>query len=178
MVYSTYRARRPLRIGDDTRQPGQLVPEAQTWFRVDHLVHSGHLTKVVVEDEEFDQAVEKYCPDLIEVLYPKEIDMEDAAAKKAAAAQALRVGDPQSLSQQLAAPPHAEDPSVSDEAAAAALAADGVGDEEVTVEGAHEEFVSDAATQADEHQAPADEDANTHTAPEDTKAAKKAAKKK
>lgn len=179
MVHSTFQARRALKIGLGVRQPGQLVPEAQTWFRVDHLVHSGQLTRVVVEDEQFDQAVEEFCPDLIEVLYPKEIDVEDNAAKQAQLVQSERVSNPSSLSEHLAAPANTEDPSVSDEAAAVALTADAADDEEVKVDGAHEEFVSDQVPDTDEatHQAPADEDANTHSAPEDEAKADKAAKK-
>jgi hypothetical protein len=186
MVHSTFQARRALKIGDSVRQPGQLVPEAQTWFRVDHLVHSGQLTRVVVEDEQFDQAVEEFCPDLIEVLYPKENDMEDNAAKKAEFIQAERIKNPQTLSQQLAAPANTEDASVNDEVAATALAVDNEGDDKVEIEGAHEEFVSDAAKEA---QASADEEAEAQDEPgqvvgvtrvtetEDTKDESKAAKK-
>ena len=127
MVHSTFQARRALKIGDSVRQPGQLVPEAQTWFRVDHLVHSGQLTRVVVEDEQFDQAVEEFCPDLIEVLYPKEIDVEDNAAKKAQLVQSERVSNPSSLSEHLAAP-------ASDEAVATAPPADASDAQEAEVE--------------------------------------------
>lgn len=68
MVYATYRARKPMDIGLNKRMPGDLVPEAASWFRPQHLVHSGHLVPEVVEDGVFATAVRKFCPDLVETL--------------------------------------------------------------------------------------------------------------
>lgn len=62
----TYQARYRLLIGESWREPGQLVPEAVTWFRVDSLVHHGRLIKVEVTADEFDAAVAQYSPDLAE----------------------------------------------------------------------------------------------------------------
>ncbi len=53
----TYLVRKPVKVGDETRQPGELCPEAATWFRVDHLVHSGFLLRVERTDEEIAAAV-------------------------------------------------------------------------------------------------------------------------
>lgn len=60
----TYQARYRLRIGESWREPGELVPEAVTWFRVDSLVHHGRLIKVDVADDTLAAAVARYCPDL------------------------------------------------------------------------------------------------------------------
>lgn len=64
----TYRAKRPLKMGLTTRNPGELVPEASTWLRVDNSVHSGFLAEVYIPEEEFAEAVNKYCPELAEKL--------------------------------------------------------------------------------------------------------------
>lgn len=62
----TYQARYRLRIGESWREPGELVPEAATWFRVDSLVHHGRLVLIDVDDADLDAAVARYCPDLAE----------------------------------------------------------------------------------------------------------------
>lgn len=49
---NTYRVRRPIKVGEGKLPPGALVPEAITWFRVDHLVHAGFITFEHVEDDE------------------------------------------------------------------------------------------------------------------------------
>jgi len=104
MVHSTYQARRPMKIGTEFRQPGELVPEAETWPRAQHLIHSGRMVAVVITDEEFADAVEKFCPDLADVLL-EGIDMEDLAAKRALARQGRMATDPgTTLAETLAAP--------------------------------------------------------------------------
>lgn len=67
-MIKTYRARRPQTIGASDRNPGELVPEAHTWFRVDSHVHTGYLTEEFISEEEFVVAVQKYCPELTEQL--------------------------------------------------------------------------------------------------------------
>lgn len=60
----TYEAGRILDIGEGKRQPGELVPEAHTWFRLQNLVHTGYLLSVEVTTETFNKAVQQYCPEL------------------------------------------------------------------------------------------------------------------
>ena len=62
----TYEAGRILTIGDSYRQPGELVPEAVTWFRLMNIVHMGYLKSVEVSIADFNAAVQKYCPELAE----------------------------------------------------------------------------------------------------------------
>lgn len=126
MVYTTYRARKPMDIGDTKRQPGELVPEAQTWFRVQHLVHSGHLVPEVVEDDDFEKAVRQFCPELSDQLIGSEMEKKmatDKAAQDAFEANQRMAANPRTeLEQRHAAPPsNPEDPSNSDVAAKAAL---------------------------------------------------------
>lgn len=64
----TYEAGRILDIGEGKRQPGELVPEASTWFRLQNLVHTGYLISVEVSAETYREAVQKYCPELAEEL--------------------------------------------------------------------------------------------------------------
>lgn len=59
----TFLARKPLKIGYEIRQPGELVPEASTWYRVDSLVHSGFLVRVERSDEEILAALRKHKVD-------------------------------------------------------------------------------------------------------------------
>ena len=61
---NTYRVRRPIKVGPDRRDPGELCPEAIAWFRVDHLVHAGFLVWEHVEDDELLAAL-SYCPELL-----------------------------------------------------------------------------------------------------------------
>lgn len=63
-MVSTYRAGRILDIGEGKRQPGELVPEAVTWFRLENLVNLGYLQSTEVSVETFAEAVQKYCPEL------------------------------------------------------------------------------------------------------------------
>jgi hypothetical protein len=60
----TYEAGRILDIGEGKRQPGELVPEAHTWFRLQDLLHTGYLISVEVTARTFAQAVNKYCQEL------------------------------------------------------------------------------------------------------------------
>ena len=46
MVDMTYVALKPLRIGGQRREPGELVPEAATWPRVSAWVDTGRITVV------------------------------------------------------------------------------------------------------------------------------------
>ena len=66
-MVATYRARRRLQMSSDTwREPGELVPEAHTWFRLDSYLHTGHIVEAEVDEAEFRQAVREYCPQLAE----------------------------------------------------------------------------------------------------------------
>lgn len=62
----TFEAGRILKIGEGYRHPGELVPEACTWFRLQDLIHTGYLISVEVSEKTFKNAVQKYCPDLAE----------------------------------------------------------------------------------------------------------------
>lgn len=68
MVKTTYRCRRPIDIGLSKRMPGELVPEAETWYLVDHQIHVGNLVEAIVEWDEYTEAVQKFCPELAERL--------------------------------------------------------------------------------------------------------------
>lgn len=46
MVDMTYVALKPLRIGGQRREPGELVPEAATWPRVSAWIDTGRITAV------------------------------------------------------------------------------------------------------------------------------------
>ena len=48
MMRITYYALRPLQVGDDMRQPGDLVPEAAVWPFLSGYVRDGHLAPVLV----------------------------------------------------------------------------------------------------------------------------------
>ena len=63
-MYKTYRARRTQLIGTAHRFPGELVPEAITWFRVESNVGSGYLDEVEVPGAELMAALAKYCPEI------------------------------------------------------------------------------------------------------------------
>lgn len=67
----TYRARRRLQMQPgvwreplDADGPGDLVPEAHTWFRVDSWLHTGYLEEADVTEDEFRDAVAEFCPDI------------------------------------------------------------------------------------------------------------------
>lgn len=62
MSVQTYAARYRLFMGDSWREPGELVPEAHLWFRVESYLHQGRIVEVEVSDDEFRQAVQRYCP--------------------------------------------------------------------------------------------------------------------
>jgi hypothetical protein len=68
---NTYRAARTLKINGEKRWPGQLVPEASLWLRVGNFTHTGYLKEEQVPENEFDQAVQEYCPDLADRLAEK-----------------------------------------------------------------------------------------------------------
>lgn len=128
MVYATYRARKPMDIGDTKRQPLELVPEAQTWFRVQHLVHAGYLVPEVVEDNDFETAVRQFCPELSDQLIRSEMEKkmtQDKAAQDALEANRRMVENPrEELANRHAAPEgNPNDPSNSDVDAKAALQA-------------------------------------------------------
>lgn len=63
-MVKAYVANRFLKIGTETREPGELVPEAPTWNTMMHYVHMNHLLQIEVSQSEYDEAVAKYCPDL------------------------------------------------------------------------------------------------------------------
>jgi len=41
-----YVAKRPIKIGEEIRQIGDPIPEADEWLRVESWVRNGHLTMV------------------------------------------------------------------------------------------------------------------------------------
>ena len=51
----SYLARKPITVGDEVRQPGEPVPEAEGWRRPQAWVASGHLALTFreVSDEEY-----------------------------------------------------------------------------------------------------------------------------
>jgi len=65
---NTYRAQRYLTINGEKRAPGELVPEAHTWLRVGNIEHTGYIKNEQVSEKDFDEAVQKYCPDLADRL--------------------------------------------------------------------------------------------------------------
>lgn len=65
---NTYRAQRILTINGEKRAPGELVPEAHTWLRVGNIEHTGYIKNEQVSEKDFDEAVQKYCPDLADRL--------------------------------------------------------------------------------------------------------------
>lgn len=71
MAVNTYRARRRVKIAPDRwREPGELVPEAHTWYRVDSMLHTGMLSADPdVPEAEFRAAVQRYAPELAERIY-------------------------------------------------------------------------------------------------------------
>ncbi len=69
-MIQTYRASRELKMGAGYRYPGDLVPEAATWFRVESFVHTGYLREVDVTEKAYVDAVQSYCPDMAEELAP------------------------------------------------------------------------------------------------------------
>lgn len=75
-MVDTYQARRRLKMAPDVwREPGELVPEAHTYFRLDSWLHTGYLIEVEVSEKDFRAAVKKFCPDLA-----KEIDLKAGLA--------------------------------------------------------------------------------------------------
>ena len=69
-MIATYAARRRIKIDPKRwREPGELVPEAHTWFRVDSYLHTGWLSQVRVEQAELRAAVETFCPTLGAQIY-------------------------------------------------------------------------------------------------------------
>jgi hypothetical protein len=55
-----YRVRKPMKVGLDIRQPGELIPEAYTWRVAPHLEHSMFMEETEASDDEF-QAALTYC---------------------------------------------------------------------------------------------------------------------
>lgn len=70
-MIKTYKMRRPSRIGTQTRNRDELVPEAHLWRLVDGMVRSGRLWEVKVPEADFQAAVAKYCPENAAELYTK-----------------------------------------------------------------------------------------------------------
>lgn len=60
-----FRVRKPIKVDFDWREPGELVPEAISWFRVEHLVHGGFIVSDEVPEDELKDAL-SYCPELAE----------------------------------------------------------------------------------------------------------------
>ncbi len=64
-MVSTFAAGRRLKLGPTGwREPGELVPEAHTWPRIDSYLHTGYLKTVQVEETELRAAVAAFCPEL------------------------------------------------------------------------------------------------------------------
>lgn len=59
----TYRVRKPIRMGEDIREPGDLAPELTTFRRVEDLVRSGFIEMSDCLDSELADAL-TYCPEL------------------------------------------------------------------------------------------------------------------
>lgn len=57
-MVATYRARRRIKLSPTSwREPGELVPEAHTWFRVESWAHTGWLEEVDVDEDELEAAL-------------------------------------------------------------------------------------------------------------------------
>lgn len=69
MTVPTFRARYRLDIGENFREPGELVPEAITWFRRESYEHTGRIIAAQVPMAELQAAVEQYCPELATQIY-------------------------------------------------------------------------------------------------------------
>jgi hypothetical protein len=67
----TYAARRRLDIPPGFREPGELVPEAHDWFRLESWLHTGYIVEVEVSEEDFRAAVAQYAPDNSEAILEK-----------------------------------------------------------------------------------------------------------
>lgn len=70
-MVDTYRARRRLKVTPEHwREPGELLPEAHLIFRLDSLLHTGMITEAKgIEDQEFQEAVQRYCPEQAEQIF-------------------------------------------------------------------------------------------------------------
>lgn len=64
-MVDTYRARYRLDLGGGRwREPGELVPEAHTWFLVEAYLHTGRIVEAQVSEAELRAAIAKFCPEL------------------------------------------------------------------------------------------------------------------
>lgn len=64
MTVKSYKARRRLQMAPGVwREPGELVPEAYTWWRLESWVHTGNLEEVEIEEDELRAAIEQFCPE-------------------------------------------------------------------------------------------------------------------
>lgn len=60
----TYIAKRRLEMAPAVwREPGELVPEAHGWFRIESYLNAGYLGETDVSEAELGAAIEAYCPD-------------------------------------------------------------------------------------------------------------------
>lgn len=66
-----------MKVGDETRYPGDLVPEAASWRHLDPWLNTGALIRVSVDDSELEAADE--APDLSAM---KKADLLALAAEK------------------------------------------------------------------------------------------------
>jgi hypothetical protein len=63
-MVKTYVARRRLKMGADLwREPGELVPEAHTWMRIESYLNSGYVRPTEISEDDFRAAVASYCPE-------------------------------------------------------------------------------------------------------------------
>lgn len=61
MSVATYRARRRIRLTPDRwREPGELVPEAHLWFRVDSWAHTGWLEEFEADEADLEAAIKQF----------------------------------------------------------------------------------------------------------------------
>jgi len=70
-MVDTYRARRRVKIGPELwREPGELVPEAHTWYRRESIEHTGMIVAAKdVPEDEFRAAIAQHCPELAAQIY-------------------------------------------------------------------------------------------------------------
>lgn len=65
MTVKTYKVRRRLQMQPGVwREADEMIPEAHTWWRVDSWAHTGQLAEVEVDEAEFREAIDKFCPEL------------------------------------------------------------------------------------------------------------------
>jgi hypothetical protein len=62
MTFTSYTARYRLDIGEEMREPGEPVPEAIIWFRMESYLHTGRIVEAPVSEDELRASITKFCP--------------------------------------------------------------------------------------------------------------------